>query len=61
MEGENQMVVKVEMYFNINSADLDTIKKIEHHADSLLDLDNWSEIQSVFGVKVSPADMDALQ
>lgn len=51
------MIVKVEMYFDIDPADFDQIKKIEHHADSLLDLDNWSEIQSVFGVKISPVDV----
>ena len=31
-----------------------TLKTLEHHAEHLLDLDNWSEIQSVSNVTVKP-------
>lgn len=45
--------VKVEMYLDIEDGSVDEIKKIEHHADYLLDLDSWPKIKTVYGVKVS--------
>ena len=46
------MIVNFEIKMEINEKDFDKIKKLEHHADRLLDLDNWSEIKSVYGCKV---------
>ena len=31
---------------------MDELKRLEHHIEELLDLDNWTEIKSVYGVKV---------
>ena len=44
--------VKVEMFFDVEERFVDEIKKIEHHAEFLLDLDSYPEIKSVYGVKV---------
>lgn len=35
---------------------LDELKRLEHHIEELLDLDNWAEIKSVYGVKVKEID-----
>lgn len=47
------MIAKIEMNIDINGDDFDEIKKIEHHADYLLNLDDYPEIKSVFNVKVT--------
>lgn len=44
--------VKVTMYFDVDENGMEEIKKLEHHAEYLLDLDNYPEIESVYGVKV---------
>ena len=45
--------VKVTMYFDVpNESDVEEIKKIEHHADYILNLDEYPEIESVYGVSV---------
>lgn len=46
------MVVNFEIKMEIEDKDFDKIKQLEHHVDRLLDLDNWSEIKSVYGCKV---------
>lgn len=49
------MEVMVTMYFTVeNNEDFQEVKTIEHHAERLLDLDNWPEIKSVYGVRVEP-------
>lgn len=35
-----------------NSADIEEFRKLEHHIDRLVDIDNWDEIVSIFDVKV---------
>ena len=50
------MDVIVTMRMNIDANDLEKLKTIEHHADYLLDLDNWPEIKSVSNVTVQPAN-----
>ena len=45
--------VKITMYLNIDETAMDEIKKLEHHAEYLLDLDNHPEIESVYGVTVT--------
>lgn len=48
------VTVKVEMYFEIeNEESMEEIKKLEHHAERLLDLDSYPEIHSVYGVTVT--------
>ena len=47
------MIAKIEMNIDINDDDFDEIKKIEHHVDYLLNLDDYPEIKSVFNVKVT--------
>lgn len=47
------MIAKIEMNIDINDDDFAEIKKIEHHADYLLNLDDYPEIKSVFDVKVT--------
>ena len=44
--------VKVAMYFEIDENAMEEIKKIEHHAEYLLNLDEYPEIISVYDVKV---------
>lgn len=46
------MIVKVEMLMGISDDSLEEIKKLEHHAEYLLDLENYPEIKSVSDVKV---------
>lgn len=49
--------VKVVMFFDIpNEEDIEEIKKLEHHADYLLDLDSYPEISSVYGVTVETVE-----
>ena len=45
--------VKIEMYLEIEDDFLDDIKKIEHHAEYLLDLESYPEIKSVYDVRVN--------
>lgn len=47
------MKVTVIVSMEIDDSAIESVKKIEHHAESLLDLDSWPEIKSVFGVKVA--------
>lgn len=47
------MVVKLEMCFEIDDESLDEIKKLEHHADYLLNLAEYPEIKSVYALKVT--------
>lgn len=45
--------LKVTMYLDVpNKADVEEIKKIEHHVDYLLNLDEYPEIESVFDVSI---------
>lgn len=44
--------VKVTMYFDVEESAIEDIKKLEHHADYLLNLEEYPEIKSVYGVKV---------
>lgn len=47
------MILKLEIFLETDSdTSIEEIKKVEHYADYLLDLDNYPEIKSVFGVKV---------
>ena len=49
------VTVKVEMYFEIEDKEnaMEEMKKLEHHAERLLDLDSYPEIKSVYGVTVT--------
>lgn len=44
--------VKVTMYFEIEETAMEEMKKLEHHADYILDLEEYPEIKSVYGVQV---------
>lgn len=44
--------VKVTMYFEVEDDAIEEMKKLEHHADYLLNLDEYPEIKSVYGVEV---------
>lgn len=46
------MKLKVTMYFDVEENGIEEIKKIEHHAEYLLNLEEYPEIKSVYGVKV---------
>ena len=37
---------------NVSDKGAKTLKKLEHHADWLLDLESWPEIKSVFDCKI---------
>ena len=50
-------VVKVELNLEVRDKQTaENLKRLEHHAEYLLDLDSHPEIKSVFGVKVSNAE-----
>ena len=51
------MIVKVSMNVEIDKKDLPKLIRIEHHAEALLDLDNWNEIKSVYNVRVDPEEI----
>lgn len=44
--------IKLTMNLTIDADSLDELKCLEHHIEGLLDLDNWPEIKSVYGVEV---------
>lgn len=46
--------VKVVVYMDVSSKEAaEKLKKIEHHAEMILDLDSHPEITSVYGVTVN--------
>ena len=42
----------VKLSMEIETSNVEALKKLEHHIDYLLDLDNWPEIESVYNVEV---------
>ena len=48
----NTKEIKLTMNLTIDAGSLDELKRLEHHIEELLDLDNWTEIKSVYGAKV---------
>jgi hypothetical protein len=44
--------VKVVMYLEVEENKIEEIKKLEHHVDYLLNLEEYPEIKSVYGVEV---------
>ena len=44
--------LKVIMYLEVEENSIEEIKKLEHHVDYLLNLDEYPEIKSVYGVEV---------
>lgn len=48
--------VKVEMMMVLTDEGAKNIKRIENHVEDLLDLDNWNEIETVYGVTVTECD-----
>ncbi len=44
--------IKLTMNLTIDADSMDELKRLEHHIEELLDLDNWAEIKSVYGVEV---------
>lgn len=51
-KGEYMKVIKVSMTMEIEDGSEEAIKRIENHAEELLDLDEWPEIKSVYNVRV---------
>lgn len=49
-------VIKLEMFLAVEDEAVEEIKKVEHHVEYLIDLDNYPEINSVFGVKVEQVE-----
>lgn len=47
------MRVKMEIELEVDKEDMEEVKKIEHHADYLLDLNNYPEIKSVRNCKIT--------
>ena len=52
------MIVKLEINLEIDKKDFEKLKKLEHHADWLLDLDSWNEIKSISDCKVTKFEKD---
>lgn len=55
---EKLMIVKFEINLEIDKKDFEKLKKLEHHADWLLDLDSWNEIKSISDCKVTKFEKD---
>lgn len=49
---EDYVDIKVSMRMRVKADGYDELKSIEHHAEKLLDLDNWPEIEDVSDVHV---------
>lgn len=45
--------VKVEMYMEVEDNSIEEVKKLEHHMEYLLNLDEYPEIKCVYGVTVT--------
>ena len=52
------MIVKFEINLEIDKKDFEKLKKLEHHANWLLDLDSWNEIKSISDCKVTKFEKD---
>ena len=54
--------LKFEISMDVEDSFVDDAKRLEHHADGLLDLDSYPEIKSVYGCQVSeePTDQELL-
>lgn len=50
--GKVMKTIKLEMFLDVEDNAVKEIKKLEHHIDWLLNLSEFPEIKSVFGVKV---------
>lgn len=48
--------VKIEMFVDIEADKMEELKRIEHHAEYLLNLEEYPEIKTVYGVKVTEAE-----
>lgn len=49
--------VELKLYLDVtDETAAENLKKLEHHAEYLLDLDSHPEITSVYGVTVNPVD-----
>ena len=46
------------MYLQVDDGNELELSKLEHHIDWLLDLDNWPEINSVYGVKAELVELE---
>ena len=45
------MKVTISLSADIDKADFSKLKRLEHHIETLLDLEAWPEIQAVYDVK----------
>lgn len=53
LKENNMEQIKLEMILDVDTKEnAEALKKLEHHAECLLDLDSYPEIKSVHGVKV---------
>ena len=50
---ERTVSVNLSMNIEIEASAADSLKSLEHHIENLIDLDNWPEIKSVYGVEVT--------
>lgn len=55
---EEEIDVNVTMTLRIKKSAFDELRVIEHHAEYLLDLDNWPSIKSVYDVSVTKESID---
>ena len=42
----------VKLSMEIETSNVEALKKLKHHIEYLLDLDNWPEIENVYNVEV---------
>lgn len=54
------MIAKIEFYIDTDES-INDLKKLEHHIENLIDIDNYSGINSIFGVKVIESSNKELQ
>lgn len=48
--------IELKMYLDIEDGTLEEMNVLKHHIEYLLDLDNWSNIQNVYGVSVKEVE-----
>ena len=49
--------VSMKIAFNGTEEDLENLEKtLKHHIEGLIDVDNWPEIENIFGVKSERKD-----
>ena len=53
MRGRNKMkTVKFEIMMEVTDEFIETAKRLEHHAEEIMDLESYPEIKTVYGCRI---------